>query len=412
MPEPHIDVMAQIDALWEQEPTQSFDRLVAMEYLWPQDPFDQTLAAATRIMNGLWGFYLGNWCPEEVDTLQWQGRTLVATEDEPVGYQLQMAGMTLRYDGCRLASRFVTPERLTTLRAHLSQSRSRQERAWREVVLAWMEQLYQHYHDQQDWFGSPLPAPIDYLSAAFAHSEPYRKQGNTSVVTAIAVGRQQYFVKRLIEPGPLLTLCEGFQIECAVIALLNMLPWKIGPHTGCLCVLDDGVLSFLSNRVPGLTMRDIRKAASRVSLAAVQAAVFAEYVVGAVEDRHFENVFIDRLHAQPWLIDFAHALDDEVPPLLLPDPALPLDAQREAFTRALWTWHPDRLQAENGETLVMEDILQGIMAARPALLTALAPFPLPAAGQRGITQRFAALERFAQDAGEKTLEQFNRLLVG
>lgn len=408
----HAAVMAQVDALWEEEPSLPFDHLVAMEFLWPLEPYDQVLAAAIRIMDGLWAFYLGNWCPEEMDTLQWRGRSLVASEDEPLGYQLQMVGMTLRYDGCRLASRFATPKRLNELRAYLRHSRSPQERAFREAVLTWMEQLSQQYHTQQDWFGTPLPASLEYLSAAFAQSEPYRKQGNTSVVTAIAVGRQQYFVKRLIEPGPLLTLLPVFQTECAVIALLNALPWKIGPHTGCLYVGDDGVLSYLSNKVPGITMKDIRKAASRVSLASVQAAVFAEFVVGAVEDRHTENIFIDRIHAQPWLIDFANALGNEVTSLELPAADLPLEDQREAFTRALWIWHPDRLETGAGETVILDDILMGFLGGRSAMLTALAPFDLPDEAQQGMIRRFDVLERFAHETGERTLEKLNRVLLG
>ncbi len=406
-----FDVMGQIDAFWEQEPSMPFEQLVGREFSWSDELQDQALAAATRITDGIWLYYLGNWCPEERETVQWRGRQFVATEDEPIGYQLMMAGLTLRYDGCRLASRFVSPARLAQLRSHLYHSHSHQEQKLHEIVLMWMELLYEQYHDQEDWFGQRLPASIDLLSAAFAASEPYRKQGNTSVVTAITVGRQAYFIKRPIEPGPLLTLLAEFQTECAITAMLKALPWKLGPFTGCLYVGDDGVLSYLSNKVPGLTMRDLRKAASRVSLASVQAAVFAEFIANT-QDRHAENLFIDRFHAQPWLIDFAHSLDEEIVPLELPDARLPLETQRESFTRALWTWHPDRLQTEEGETIILEDVLSGILVARPALLEALAACAIPSSAQAAVAQRLDALERLAQGPGEKTLEQLNAILMG
>jgi hypothetical protein len=169
----------------------------------------------------------------------------------------------------------------------------------------------------------------------------------------------------------------------------------------------DGLLTYLSNKVPGMVMSDIRKAASRVSLASVQFAALTEYVCGA-QDRHYENALIDRYHAQPWLIDFANSFVDDDDIFALPSVDMPMEDQREQFMRALWAWHPDRIVTDSGETLILPDVLTEITQARSSILQVLDFYHVQDEARHLVHRRLLQLERLAQD-DEPTLEGFGRI---
>ena len=402
MPVPLYTCLYSLDTWCEQEPPEAF----RFPTRGPLPPAISAAEWAVRmIADGYWLYRMGTWCPDENATLVWNDQQIVGNDDEPLGWQLQNVGVQVRSLGCQLVADLADPIDHDRLRSACPTSYPAD--LWNAVITL-AEHLEQQKHAQQDWFGMPLPLSIEDLSDAAAASTLYGRQGDTSVVTTITLGRQSYFVKQCYQPNAILYHYPAFQAECAVSALFRCLPGKLGPQTSVVYVGTHGQLVYLSQRVPGVIMSDIRKAASRVSLAAVQAAVIAEYLVSA-QDRHHANALIDRHRAQPWLIDFAHSFDDEPDQLDLPSPQMPLAEQRMAFTRALWSWHPDRMLTATGETLILPDILPPVIQAREALMHTLHQYALPAEAIQVVTRRLDQLERLTQHPEEAwTLEHLNR----
>lgn len=413
MTHPLHEIMQSIDTVCEQDPEQafglSFEDLAALQVPSPSDARDPATAAFSRLVQGLWLYYLGSWCPEQMTRLTWGGLDIVGTDEAPLGYTLMMAGIAVRSAGCRQASVGASASDIAGLRRNPAPTLAHPLTLFRDVALSWMELLSIRAQEHEDCFVQPLPASVESLSALFELSSPHRHQGNTSIVSPLEVGRQTYFVKRPIQPSSLLRDWQVFTTECAVTAALNACTWKLGPRTGCLYVADDGMLCYLSSKVPGIVMTDIRKAASRVSLAAVQTAVLYEFLL-QIGDRHCDNDFIDRFRAQPWLIDFADALGDSLDVLLLPDADEPLDVQRESFTRALWTWHPDCIRTSTGEIQILDDVLADVRHTRQAMVEALRPYHLANAAIVAINQRFAVLDQLDAMPADKTIEELNRLI--
>lgn len=404
------DLLQHLDDLCDQPPHDTIERIAQMPITWLMKNAAPLSLAAHRMLEGMWLYWIGNWCDEDVEALDWNTAHYTGDADDPLGYQLMKVGFDLRSAGCRVAARLAAPTELKMIRANIPEGNpSAQERAFRTLIVRWMEVLYQQHQSTEDWFGQQLPTSIDILTLLLATQDPYKKQGNTSIVTAIEVQRQIYFIKRRYVPGHLMTLYQAFQFECFVAGLLRTLPWQLGPTTTCLFMASDGNLSYLSSKISGITMTDIRKAASRVSLVSVQASVLAEHLCN-VQDRHHENVFIDRFHASPRLIDFANALQDEPDALMLPTPEMPMRDQREYFSRALWIWHPDRLLTEDGETLILEDVVNGILAAKNAIFRLFDRFALLPEERAVVIRRFVLLEHLAQSDVPMTVEQWNRLV--
>jgi|GEM_PF-3307233 len=405
------DLLTHLDDLCDQPPRYPIKQYSDKPLVWLSASSSSLERATYRMLEGMWLYWLGNTCLDEVEEFHWKGNQLRASEDEPIGYQLMMLGLATRATGCEIAAQLATPSAMTAIRAKMREGNpAAEELAFRTAIVRWMEILYQQHQSDEDWFGQQLPASIETLTALNAVQEPYKNQGNTSVVTAVELQRQVYFIKRRIEPGHNMTLYRGFQAECFVSALFRASPWPLAPTTTGLFMAADGVLSYLSSKVSGITMTDIRKAASRVSLGSVQAAVLGEHLVN-VQDRHHFNVFIDRFHASPRLIDFASALQDDSDELLLPPAEMAMTEQREMFPRALWTWHPERLQTPEGETIILDDVVTGLLSIRQAVFAAFQTFVLPPEDQTVVMRRFAVLERLVAGDRPMTIEQWNRLAM-
>ena len=403
----HIYTMlAALDHIIEDAPPLSFTNRPQ----WPLDETSDVQLAALHLLDGCWLCWLGTWCPETLTTLHWDTTVFVETDDDPLGFQLLSHGVFLRQLGCSIASSFADPRALAPVRAAItSGTPSPQEVHLRTLLVELMAALYAQRDQQTDWFGNPLPLSIATISALADSAAPYPRQGDTSQVTLIRLHHDAYFLKQRIQPGSLLGLYEGFVCECSVGALIRALPFPLVAAMTRLFVTTDGVLTLLTTKVPGVAMRDIRRAASRVSLASVQAAVLAEYLYNC-QDRHDGNLFIDRIRAQPWLIDFAPSLDPAPEDtLLLPSPHESWETQREAFTRALWVWHPDRLQTPTGESVILSDVLAGIVDAQPHLFAVAEVYALSTEAQSLIARRLALLQQLLNEEGPTTLEQLNRL---
>lgn len=349
-------------------------------------------------------FRLGEQYAETLHEVVWNEDLFQDSEDDPIGYLLQMKGSVLRSDGCLLASYSLTDEHIADLRPH-AQLTTSQKALW-SLVVQLITLLHRQIQNQTDVWGNPLPTSIGHLFALFDASDLYRKQGDTSEVHSITIDRQVYFLKQSYQPNLILYHEEAFRAECAMNAVLNILPWKLGPQSYGMFIDASGRLTYLSSKVPGITMTDIRKAASRVSLLSVQLAVLSEFLCNC-QDRHHNNAFIDRYRSQVWLIDFANSFayaDEDM--LILPTADLRSDAQLQLFTRALWTWHPERLQTPEGNTLILPDVLFGMVQSRDSIVNALHHYDIPEASIRMVQRRLSLLELLLQEE-EVTLELLN-----
>jgi hypothetical protein len=220
-------LLQRLDEWCEDTPEQALDTLFSFH-----DTEDRhassTEKAVSVIAEGYWVYRLGNFCRDDEGEYVWKDHRFEGTEDEPLGFQLQQYGVHLRSLGFRLASYTGVAQECLAIRDRVPHPYP--AILWHSIVDLVLS-ICKHFTDQVDWFGNPLPAPIDVLSDFAEHSTAYHRQGNTSMVVTATIDRQMYFLKRCYQPNPVLLHYDAFQLECAVNAVFRCLPHQFVAQT-------------------------------------------------------------------------------------------------------------------------------------------------------------------------------------
>lgn len=242
-------------------------------------------------------------------------------------------------------------------------------------------------HDvMHDLYDQPLPAPLYEILAAIEKAPPYRNQGECALTKRIRIGKQAYYAKltdETLSGQPPLGQDELHEVSCT--HALRALQAGIGPAAAYHLLAADGQQCALIAEVPGRVYREsqVTKIAPLLDAACLQWIVLAEWLLG-IEDRHFKNLLIDKEQRHAGIIDTAVAWHFHSRFLGWNEDELGLRFC-ESFAHALW-------EQQNPDLVFDRAMLLEACAREADVLTALAPFPLPAETIAHLRDQFALIQ--------------------
>ena len=266
--------------------------------------------------------------------------------------------------------------------------------------------------DQHDLYGQPLPGTLVEILSAVTRARPYQKQGLCALTKKIRLHGQAYFAKLTDETlsGDPPVGQDDFNEVTAQAAVRALCP-AIAPERAFHLINADGQQCSLIAAVAGKTYDeedeiDAAQIATLVDPLWLYWIVLAEWVCG-IGDRIAGNLVIDAKTRRATIIDatFSWRFHPGFLGWIEEEPDV---RTCDSFARELWEQRDPLL-------LFPRQVVEEAYRRQEAVLTALAPFPMPPQTSAALKGQFAvlaiALTNCSGDIPLTTIEQIAQTMV-